>query len=440
MHLVVGSNILAWLLAIGLKKFDKSKCVLVANIGSHFGGNSQSFKFQDIYVDRGMQTFYDSGVVWADEIIREALIYSGTEFNQFKWPDHDPCLVWHHGKLTETVYPIHKADWSIYDYIEKFKNLKDNNIDNDSLERHLTSRFGSEIWSSILESIAKKFTIGELSDLSIVSLAPIPLDRVIASQIPDELLARFPELWDRIGFHDNINIPKENYKQLSTIYPKYGGIKSLIDSLIALAEKYGVVIKSDVSLSDIAVVNKKIQFYGAEPDSVYWTIPNKHLLSFFDVGKVLTPPMPISGSLVVAYCSSGFNVSKSHYLLSYGEDPIFRITFYGSLAGKHANSYVTVELLQAPNEFVADELLKFFRTTRLIDENAECIFSSPTPSPWPISFSKGYTAQRADEERVLKENIMNLVPMNSNPANSSIMQTPTLSDRLRSISLDEKQI
>lgn len=433
MELIAGSSFMGWLVAIALKKHDNSKQVVLTNFGSKIGGNSQSFKFKNQFVDRGMQTFYECGISWADELIKEALTAANIDFNEFVWPWHDPCMTWQHGRLYSSVYPVHQSGMSINEYQQAFAKLRTLHPKSDGLKESIVCEFGEDIWHSVFRPIAEKFTVGNVNDLSIASIAPLPMDRISAPQLSDKELADKKELLSRIAFSSPESIPSENYKKRSTIYPKHGGIASLVVALKALAEKYGVEIWDNLAWSDLQILDGQLVILDFKPDKVFWTLPNRRLSMLTPDSISVSPPSPFTGCHVAVFCEKGFKAQKAHYLLSFDDDPIFRVTFYGNLAGDHAASYASVELLIAPEKINKIEITKFFKKAGLIDNDAECEFSAPTLSPWPISFNKGYIHEREIEEQILKKKIVNLVLLNSNPAKSSMMQTPTLSNRLRMV-------
>ena len=96
-------------------------------------------------------------------------------------------------------------------------------------------------------------------------------------------------------------------------------------------------------------------------------------------------------------------------MLSYSEDPIYRITFYQNLAGEHARSFASAELLVPPERFEGFELTKLMKEMGILNEGAECVYSEPKSSFWPLSFNEGYTESRKIEERTLTEKFRNLV-------------------------------
>lgn len=431
MKIVIGTNFMAWLAAIGLKKHRMHQRVLLASFGSQVGGNSQSFKFKNQFVDRGMQTFYECGIEWADDIVREALQESNIEFNEFPWPHHDPCLTWQHGQLYDSVYPVHRSKMSLEDYEKEFSRCSEHPTEGDGLIENMVSTFGKNIWDNVFYKIATKFSVGDLSDLSIASLAPLPTDRILAPHLSDRELRNKPGLISKIAFSNPTNIPKSQSKVRSTIYPKQGGIRSLIFALRNLAIIYGVEVRENISWDQLKVSKGRLTLGDFTPEQVLWTLPNRQLSRLVDTGAFVPPPAPFTGSHLVAYIKGGLNTKNAHYLLSYDDDAIFRITFYGNLVGKSASTHASVELLIPPESVNEDQILEFFYKCRLIDKREECAFSPPSPSPWPISFPKGYTEKRGFEEKFLIEKIPNLVLLNSNPAKASVMQTPTLFNRLQ---------
>lgn len=435
MKLVVGSNFMAWLTAIALKKGHPKSRIALVNFGKTFGGNSQSFKFMDQFIDVGMQTFYECGVDWADDIVREALTANHVEFNDYAWPFHDPCVTWQNGKLHNTVYPVHHSDMTLNDYYSTFLDASPVRADNDNLSDSLIAHFGGTIWQDVLLPIARKFSIGDVEDLSIVSLAPIPIDRILALHISDEELLQKPQLYKRLAFSNPDNIPQENVKRRSTIYPKSGGIAAIIGALKMLAERYGIEIYENFNFESLSVKDKRLEISDFEADEIFWALSNKPLNEIIGYEAPAINATPFAGCHLGVFCESGFQVSEAHYLLSFDDDPIFRITFYGNLAGEHALCYASVELLTAPDFFDEAQITQFFKRAGLIATDATCRFSLPKYSPWPISFQTGYTKAREIEEEGLRQKLENLVILNANPSKAAIMQTPTLAYRLGSLKI-----
>lgn len=438
MKIVAGSNFMSWITAIYLKKANPKLEVALLNFGKVFGANSQSYKFMNKHIDFGMQTYYECGVDWADQIVREALSYSDCPFNEFEWPHHDPCITWQNGKIYNTVYPVYQSNMTIDDYIKSQTKKKISPINNDNLRDNLVDKYGELIWEDVFLPIVKKYTVGDIANLSIVSLAPLPIDRILDPGISDNELINNPELFSKLAFKDSGNIPKKNIKKRSTIYPKSGGIAEIINCLKALAENYGVQVYNNYDFKNLSVKNKILSILPFKADEIFWTLPNKHLNELIDFQSPLVEVNPFKGCHFAVFCEKGFKVSKAHYLLSYDDDPVFRITFYGNLSGDHANCYASVELLIEPEMFNEVEVTEFFKHAGLIDQDAMCTFSTPKFSPWPISFNQGYIKARAVEEENLINNIKNLVLLNANPVNGSIMQTPTLANRLKLITQNEK--
>lgn len=434
MKIVVGSNFMALLTAIVLKRNNPSEEVHLANIGSSFGGNSRSFMYKGRLIDFGMQTYYDCGIKWADELVREALTASRVKYNEFAWPDHDPCITWQKGKIHSSVYPIHSHSYDFNDYERTFSELAVLEPGNDNLKDVLVANFGEKIWEDVFQPIAQKYCSTNIKDLSVVSLAAVPWGRICAPHLSDEELLKRPELFSKIAFSDSKYIPMENGNRMrSTIYPKDGGIAAIVNCLKSLAISIGVYVRENLKMEDISYHNERLIVCNLEAEQVFWALPNKLLNSLVNSGFQAGKGLPFAGSHVGVYCEEGFNEASAHYLLSFDDDSIFRMTFYGNLAGEHCQSHASVELLTPPDKFDEAELTNFFKRAKLIGEAAECHYSMPSPSPWPISYKAGYTREREHEEEILRHYIKNLTLLNANPSKASIMQTPTLNNRLREV-------
>ena len=143
-------------------------------------------------------------------------------------------------------------------------------------------------------------------------------------------------------------------------------------------------------------------------------------------------PKPFNGSFV-AFAYDGGTLSKNlHYLLSYEDDPIFRITFIEAWWERGQKNLDLSNLLSSVDEYDEIFLIKRLEEMGVIDDKNKISFSKIKFSPWPITFQQGYKYQCKQVEDEIKSKFKNVILMNSNPINSSIMQTPTLTHRLQS--------
>tara|TARA_B100000035_G_scaffold266141_2_gene238757 strand:+ start:574 stop:1893 length:1320 start_codon:yes stop_codon:yes gene_type:complete len=435
MFSVVGSNILAWITAIRLKqKYPKEEVTLI-NFGPNMGGNSRSFEFKNQFIDYGMQTYYETGIQWADDIVKDSLGLMEIKYNKFEWPNHDISKSFQNGRVSNSIFPeINIGNWSIEklkDELTKSNNefsLKDYQ---DDLEMYYKERYGNLIWEKI-KKIAEKFTNSEsLDNLSQISLAPLPLDRINVPEVSDFQLLQEPSLWNLIAFKESSNIPKKLYKNVSTIYPTEGGIYSLILALHSFASSLGIKIILNAKEEIINLKKSSLQIEGKKEQKVFWCIPNKLFQQSLETDLGIKPK-PFNGSFV-AFAYDGGTLSKNlHYLLSYEDDPIFRITFYRGLVGERSKEFGSIELLSSVDEYDEIFLIKRLEEMGVIDDKNKISFSEIKFSPWPITFQQGYKYQCKQVEDEIKSKFKNVILMNSNPINSSIMQTPTLTHRLQS--------
>ena len=47
------------------------------------------FEFKNQFIDYGMQTYYETGIQWADDIVKDSLGLMEIKYNKFEWPNHD---------------------------------------------------------------------------------------------------------------------------------------------------------------------------------------------------------------------------------------------------------------------------------------------------------------------------------------------------------------
>ena len=82
MKLVVGSNFIAWITAIRLRQLNPAEPVCLVEFGKTYGGNAKSLITPFGTVDLGMQTFFESEVSWANEIVCQAVLASDTKLDE----------------------------------------------------------------------------------------------------------------------------------------------------------------------------------------------------------------------------------------------------------------------------------------------------------------------------------------------------------------------
>ena len=96
----------------------------------------------------------------------------------------------------------------------------------------------------------------------------------------------------------------------------------LVEALAKLAIKTGV-IHDGVGIDTLRIKEKSIGILDADPETIFWTLPNKLLSKKVQINIKNLEAKPINGSNVGIYSENGFNIKNAHYLLSYSEDPIY---------------------------------------------------------------------------------------------------------------------
>ena len=99
---------------------------------------------------------------------------------------------------------------------------------------------------------------------------------------------------------------------------------------------------------------------------------------------------------------------------------------------ERSKEFGSIELLSSVDEYDEIFLIKRLEEMGVIDDKNKISFQKLSFSPWPITFQQGYKYQCKQVEDEIKSKFKNVILMNSNPINSSIMQTPTLTHRLQS--------
>ena len=86
--LIVGGGIAGLIAAMHERKQDQESHITLVN-HKDIGGHIQSKFIDNFYYDKGMHTYYDTGIEWIDGLVREALDRAGGGYVELPYPYHD---------------------------------------------------------------------------------------------------------------------------------------------------------------------------------------------------------------------------------------------------------------------------------------------------------------------------------------------------------------
>jgi len=358
---IVGGGINGIISALYVKKQHKEYEVYLHESLSELGGKLLGFDYgkNEIYFDKGTHIFQESGNVFLDEIILEAI-----------------------GEENLTFYPPGKGDivGSIHNNTlqtkSHFINLQNNFRDAKAVKNHidnLENPLGQiDIYSSVSDQLEKRFGANfrdnyENLFLSLFKTAPKELSSICLSFVGSTrvVLDDYNKWIENsqsyiyrsvVGVPDQLKLPKEYTHNRKSFYPKERGTKSLILGLIKLLDDYNIKVLKNSKVLTIDGREKKIN-----------NLIKNRLTSFkFDkiliasgvisATKILTPTTVIN--LTPPMKTRFFNVELDHktlkdvfYFYNFdSKENFYRVTNYRAFTNKNSDKRITIECFDCEDD------------------------------------------------------------------------------------------
>jgi hypothetical protein len=396
-YAVYGSNIICALAAMRIKKLEPNSEVFLADNTSSIGGNMRSSNFKGFAYDTGMQTYYDTGVDWADDLVREALELTKTVCTFHAWPFHDNSgLIYNNTLHANSPY----IDASFFKNQNFIKKTIRSNIERkityveENLEDYFFKRFGITRNNAAIDFLISKYTHPEFGQQSHHFADTMPFDRIIFNKFKNEELNSSEKLRKYIAYPDRTLSSLHNKKTKFTIYPIKGGISNLVISLEKLLALKGIRFFSNVKANYVPKKNI-IELLDAQNntlkfDKLIWGASLGHFQKNVCSGndEIKIKPMALNGKIIHIYTKKPINSFGLQYLFDIGKGPINRVTFYGEMTKKEKDynraTFEFINMSKNPERDIKNFLLKY----KLADDN-KFLFSEPAILPWPLYLPKG---------------------------------------------------
>ncbi|MDB2698756.1 hypothetical protein N9Y77_04190 [Candidatus Pelagibacter bacterium] len=443
-YLVYGSNLICILAALRIKTLKPKSEVIIADQASSLGGNMRSVNFMDHFYDIGMQTYFDTGIKWVDNLVREALVKSKIECSYHQWPFHDNVGLVYDGNL-KINSPYIDAKY-FKDLLKIKKQIKKNVFKNykpldEKLDDFFYRRFGISKNNKIIKSILTKYSHAEYGLQAYHFSSTMPFDRIIFDKISLNELNIIPRLKNYIAYPNREITSLYEKKNKFTIYPCSGGIKELIlafDKLLKLKKiKYfpnikAQYLKNNNSIQFINYQKKKLKF-----DKLIWGTSLEYFSKIYknDMINYLnnTEIKHLNGSLVHIFTEKPINSKGLQYVFNYDISPINRITFYGEMTKKE------IDYRRASIEFIGEvkkpfQTIKNFFKTHKFYEKGNFACSDQLKIPWPLYFPIGIGRKHKFFSKKLREVNAVIAVLSSDVSKGSILFSPTASRVLKNFS------
>ena len=444
---IVGGGINGIVSALYVKKQHKEYEVYLHESLSELGGKLLGFDYgkNEIYFDKGTHIFQESGNVFLDEIILEAI-----------------------GKENLTFYPPGKGDivGSIHNNTlqtkSHFINLQNNFRDAKAVKNHidnLENPLGQiDIYSSVSDQLEKRFGANfrdeyenlffslfktAPKELSAICLSFVGFTRIVLDDFPKWIEQSQNSIYRSVvGIPNQLKLPKEYRNNRKSFYPKNKGTKSLITGLTGLLNKYGIkVIKS----SKVQIINQQNKEFNS--------LVNKEEISFgydkillasgvISSTKILdtTYPIELTPPMKITF----FNVELDHITLKEvfyfynfdSKENFYRVTNYRAFSKKAMDKRITIECFNC--EVDVDEqlnnILEYLETLGFI-KNTIFVSVSIEEQPYGFPVLSLYNLNKIKEldKRLKLKTNKDLEVSGLGTNNFNFFQTEIILDSLRKI-------
>ena len=351
---IIGGGINGIISALYIKKGYNDLEVYLHESLSELGGKLLGFDYEEdqLYYDKGTHIFQESGNLFLDQLILEAI------------PKQD--LIFYSQGKGDIVGSIQN---NILQTESHFINLLNSPGDTKMVKRHIASLDKSlksiDVFTSVSDELVKRFGVHfrdnyERIFSSLFKHSPNELSAICHSFIGSTriVLDDFPKWVEHsqssiyrsvVGVPNQLKLPQKYGHNRKSFYPKEKGTKSLILGLIRLLEKYNIKIIKNSKVQTIRINEKKIN-----------SLVNNQLISF-DYDKVLITSGVISASKILDSSTSikltppmkttFFNVELDHktlmdifYFYNFdSEENFYRVTNYRAFSNKTSDKRITIE-------------------------------------------------------------------------------------------------
>jgi protoporphyrinogen oxidase len=432
----LSSLIIAKLLS---KRYPKANIHLIEKenvIGGQFGsvnyGDNQIFDF-------GMHIYYESCISEIDELFYETLTMN--EWNVLEGNLKDAAGLFYNNKLQTLTPYIDLRNFSEEkknEYLcEIFKNIEinkgKNEPENTNAFEIMKHRFGEKICKEIFSPIFYKLYRTNLENLDGIATRLTTINRL--ALFSEDLMLDFNKsdlIRERLCFPNQYTMPNYRNSNQRGFYPKKFGMFAVLERIKFDLENKGVKFYLSTSVSDIEIKKNRIHSvyltngYKIENvESLLWTAGLPPLANLLKIN--LTGLNYDKQKSKAYYVNLTFNknpeMDKLYYFYCFDEGfKTFRVTNYYNYcndAASRGGFPICVEIWN--NEEDSEDLdsiinntLKELKQFGIINCEYEVLFSKAAPvlgAGFPLPSCNNINFMNSIRDKILEENISNLIPM-----------------------------
>lgn len=421
------------------KRYPKANIHLIEKenaIGGQFGsvnyGDNQIFDF-------GMHIYYESCIREIDELFYETLPLN--EWNVLEGNLKDAAGLFYNNKLQTLTPYIDLRNFSEEkknEYLcEIFKNIEitkgKSEPENTNAFEIIKHRFGEKICNEIFEPIFYKLYKTNLKNLDVIATRLTTINRL--ALFSEELMLELNKsdlIRERLCFPNQYSMPNYRNSDQRGFYPKKFGMFSVLDKLKFDLEKKGVKFYLSTSISDIEVKEKKINSINLTNgvkleniESLFWTAGLPPLAKLLDINfSDLTYDKQKNKAF---YVNLTFNknpeMDKLYYFYCFDEGfKTFRVTNYYNYcndAASRGGFPICVEIWNNvddsdDSDLIIKKTLEELKQFGIINSEYEVLFSKAAPvigAGFPLPSCTNISFMNSIRDRILDENISNLIPL-----------------------------
>jgi len=258
--IVVGSGISGMYTAHLLKSKNPESNVLILESANQVGGLLKSFRYPNGAVfDQGIHTYYETGIHEIDKFFYELL--SPKEWNELTAYKRDYGGNFFKQLNINSPY----VDSRVFNKSLQAQFISDliNNTSDDysswiSAYDFSLHKFGESLTENIIRPIVEKFANTDLENTHNFVLKLLLLERLILLDLESILQLDSTFISKRLGFPDQLNYPEKFLPNKKALYPKVGGIQTLIERLESLLIEQGIKILTQSQVTKISLSEQKI--------------------------------------------------------------------------------------------------------------------------------------------------------------------------------------
>lgn len=444
-----------------LKRIPSAQIHLIEKeneVGGQFG--SVNYGDKQIF-DYGMHIYYESSISEIDQLFQEILTIK--EWNILEGNLKDAAGLFYNNKLQTLTPYIDLRNFSEEkknEYLcEFFKNLEltkgIKEPENGSAFEILKHRFGEKICNEIFSPIFKKLYQTNAENLDGIATRLTTINRL--ALFSEELmfdLIKSDIIRERICFPNQYSMPNYRSTNQRGFYPKKFGMFAVLEKLKLDLESNGVKFHLSTLISDIEIQRNRIKSICLTNntkleniDSLLWTsgLPSLSNLLKINVSDLIYDKQKNKSYYVYFTFNKNPVMDKLYYFYCFDEGfRTFRVTNYYNYcpdAASRGGYPICVEIWNKEEDstdldVICNKTLIELQKFGIINSEYKVLFSKTEPvlgAGFPLPSCNNINAINSIRERIIKENVLNLIPMGVYSSQNVFFIKDVLTDSLNKI-------